>query len=146
MPSKHTRHSCSHEDKMVGLVWLVRAGLQNKLWSNQTHNQIHAALVLLNDWNFKHILISRYVTACKWLHYVIHRGAADVPSSWWCQSLSISLFVCVTVGERACVIPATSLCFLPQDRGAHYITQSCVRQLDTHTDTHGQAHFDVFAY
>lgn len=36
--------------------------------------------------------------------------------------LSISPFVCVLAGERASVIPATSLCFLPQHRGGslHY--------------------------
>lgn len=58
--------------------------------------------------------------------------------------LSISLFVCVLVGERVAVIPATSLYFLPQKtQGAHYITQNCVRQLDTHTDTHTKEHLDA---
>ncbi len=78
-PNTLTHQNCPHEDKMQGLVWLARAGLQNNLWSNQTHNQIREALALLNYWYFKQIFFtSQYVTGCGWLNYVIHRGASNV--------------------------------------------------------------------
>lgn len=44
-PNTITHHSRLHEDKMQDLVWLTRAGLQNNLWSNETHNQIQCNLL-----------------------------------------------------------------------------------------------------
>lgn len=43
-PNTLAHQSCWHEDKTQGLVWLARAGPQDHLWSNQTHNQIPEAI------------------------------------------------------------------------------------------------------
>lgn len=111
---------CSHEGKLQGLVWLARAGLQNNLWFDwrqqaDTWNSGEIALFIF----FKRIFNK---PVCMWMWGITLCNPQRAMKSFHFLMisricLSVILFVCVLVREWASVIPALSLCFLPQDRG-----------------------------